>query len=324
MYQEFERTFGKREYIYILSGGVASTNPTNWITWQKPATAKFVSIICIGGGGGGSGGGASAAATAASGGGGGGGGAVSSVILPAFLIPRTFYLQPGCGGYGGTGQVQGGAAATAGKSGFISFVHSVEPKGNNTNVLCSANAGSGATAASGSTPGTGGTAAIITPNSLAVLACMGFGFNTIGGIVGANGGSTGGAGGTISTWLTSGNIWNVGGAGGGGVNAGTTTSAGGDVTGTAYAPTISGGLAGGGRGGDNIFQNISYADLGDLPQITGPGSGGGGNTSAGTGGAGGHAGMGCGGGGGGGTNGTSSVGGAGGNGGPGCIIIACW
>ena len=91
-----------------------------------------------------------------------------------------------------------------------------------------------------------------------------------------------------------------GGAGGGGVNAGTTTFAGGNILTSDFYPQIDGGIAGGGAGITGYDFLDQFGDM-DLPMIASGGSGGGGNTSVGTGGAGGDGGIGCGGGGGGGT-----------------------
>ena len=301
----------------INSAGVTTSN---FYTWYKPTTAKYIQIFACSGGAGGGGGGASAASTAGSGGSGGGGSPYTSFIVPAIIIPSVLYIQPGSGGTGGTGQVQGGAAATNGAVGTQSIV-SIRPNSTTKNTLVIS---AGATTSFGKLASGASNGAASGTTASATLALMPL--STLGFVSFTGPGTTSGAGGTTSSgssssFTTNGNIVGSGG-GGGAVNSANTTSTGGAVaTGGLFLPTLSGGLSAGGRGKDgwNFMENKGDQDL---PFMSTGGTGGGSNASTLTGGAGGNGGPGSGGGGGGGTNGTASVAGAGGNGGPGFVIIS--
>jgi hypothetical protein len=233
------------------------------------------------------------------------------------MLPDVFYLLVGLGGKGGAGQVQGGSAAVAGGSGVASSVVYRQYGGSvaGNTILIASFPGGGQIAQTGGTPG-----AAISFSSSRLYSI---------GLTNSIAGATGGAGSTTTTGnsvtMNTTNCITCPGAGGAGVNAGTTTAAGGNVTsaGVQGLNTIPGGLAGGGNGG-NGYNFIAPGSLSDGWMLASGGSGGGSNTSAGTGGNGGNGGTGSGGGGGGGTNGTSSIAGAGGSGGTGFIFIQCW
>ncbi len=318
---------------YLVSGSdrtkmyfgiVAPAATQTWYTWNKPTNCTFVHLYCVGGGAGGGGGGASAAATIGGGGGGGGNGAPTSIIYPAHMIPDTLYVCPGSGGRGGTGQVQGGAAATAGVIGGVSAVARAPTLTDFGQIFCLAAAGPIGNFGSGATEGAASAVSVGYVNSGLLLHVLGSATAQQGGVAGSAGGASGGAGGNQGTWLSAlTRMSGTAGAGGGGVNAGTTTTAGGTQPisgGLNTYPLLAGGIAGGGAGtnGDSYYGTTNYV------RGARGGSGGGGNTSTLTGGRGGDGGPGCGGGGGGGTNGAASVGGAGGNGGVGVCIITCW
>jgi len=320
MYQNYNRTFSTQENNMVFMGAVGNSDIINWYTWYKPTTAKFIQILCVGGGSGGGGGGASAAGVSGAGGSGGGGSPYETVCIPAILLPSVLFIKPGFGGLGGTGQVQGGAAATDGAAGRASYV-SIRP--NTTNQNCVAVSGGNSTStgklASGATNGAASGTTIVSTASIHPLASLGILAQSAAGQTSGAGGTTG-SGGNI-TPMTTGNIVSSG-SGGGGVNAGTTTAAGGQILNSGFlGNAFSGGAAGGGRGRDGYDFTGNLGDM-DLPFVTTGGTGGGSNTSTLTGGAGGNGGPGSGGGGGGGTNGAGSVGGAGGNGGPGFVVIS--
>jgi hypothetical protein len=75
-----------------------------WQTWTKPNDAMLIHILCIGGGGGGGSGKKDSSVINRFGGGGGGSAAVTSMFVPAFLIPDTLYVQVALGGVGGAAQ----------------------------------------------------------------------------------------------------------------------------------------------------------------------------------------------------------------------------
>ena len=136
-------------------------------------------------------------------------------------------------------------------------------------------------------------------------------FSTFAGQNGSASGAIGSAG--VNIQLGTNALFVSGGAGGGSVSATNVDVPGGSVLGSLPAPTLAGGLAGGGAG------NSGYI-LEGRPFVTPGGSGGGTNGAAGVGGRGGNGAIGSGGGGGGG----GVTGGLGGNGGPGMILITWW
>ena len=143
------------------------------------------------------------------------------------FITFRFIYKTWIWGLGGTGQVQGGAAATDGAAGRASYV-SIRP--NTTNQNCVAVSGGNSTStgklASGATNGAASGTTIVSTASIHPLASLGILAQSAAGQTSGAGGTTG-SGGNI-TPMTTGNIVSSG-SGGGGVNAGTTTAAGGQI-----------------------------------------------------------------------------------------------
>jgi hypothetical protein len=141
-----------------------ATNGTDWVSWNKPRNARFIRFFAVGGGGGGGGGSNSGSLGYGFGGGGGGGGAVTTVFVPAFLVPDTLYVQVGLGGAGGTsgastgtgGAWAGGTAGIAGGSTIIAITNT----GGGTLVIGGGGAGGGATTVTNSYNGGGGGAGV--------------------------------------------------------------------------------------------------------------------------------------------------------------------
>ena len=165
---------------------------TTWQTWQKPRNCKFVYITAIGGGGGG--GSSGNVAGAAGGGGGGGSSSITSILLPAALIPDTLYILVGIGG---NGSVAGGS----GGSGGLSTV-SIRPSTTTTEVIIRSGSvgGAGGTAGTASVAGTGGAGGTVFTTSSGFLSTLGVWKSSVGDI-GANGGY--GANGATKTALSS-------------------------------------------------------------------------------------------------------------------------
>lgn len=298
MYVPLDHTFSLSENFWMFTDAVsATTGILNWQVWEKPKWCRGVFITAIAGGQGGRGGAASAAGVAASGGSGGPNGGSTTCFFPAFFLPDRLYISVGQGGAGTDGQVQGGSAPASAINGSHTYVAS------DMNIAAEY-LFVYALAASG------GSAAIAATWTTCKLSNYGFP-SFIGGDVLSNAN-------TNSVYFTVlANTLTTSGAGGGNVNAGTTTTAGAKVVGNTFLPDVVGGLAGGGAGNAGYFKLFDQI----YPYTSTGGSGGGANTSAGVGGAGGNGGYGSGGGGGGGSNGTASVGGRGGDGGPGIVMI---
>lgn len=349
MYQDYGKISSENELIQIFWGPITNTAiVNNTYTWNKPKGISLVYIIAIGGGSGGGGGASNS--TSAGGGGGGGGGAVVFAFGPEQYVPNTLYITPGFGGAGGTGQVNGGAAATNGQLGGNTYINTVPlatpAVATGYYNFISVYGSNGGTAGS-TTGGAGGGSA----SNLQAGPDMNSVF-MIKSIFYSSSGSNGGV--TIPTdglWINGYdnlngvsvnyfNPMNTGGAGGGGaVATGSTSCRGGNIllgSGiiSALSNWVSGYIPGGasgasgsdGQSGYNYslnFSNALHLINKNYPLITTGGSGGGGSTS-GNGGNGGHGGFGSGGGGGGGTvGGSGKIGGNGGNGGPGVVIIIC-
>ncbi len=258
-------------------------------TWNKPADASGVTVVCIGAGGGGGGGRKAATSNTRAGGGGGGGGGFSKMTFAASELPSSVSVQAGVGGTGGAGATVDGGGGTSGTAGTDSFFGTYMR-------------------ATGGAAGTGGT------STTHAGGAGGTGLQSDGG----NGG-TGGT--TTSTAGSTARYGGGGGGGGGGITSGNGNgfgSAGGGVT-FAGSSGLSGGAAGGGAG---VAGNPgSSAGVNGVPGAGG--GGGGGNQNAnGSGGNGGNGGL-SGGGGGGGAgsiNGTG-VAGTGGNGANGIVVV---
>jgi len=280
----------------------ASTGST-WQTWVKPRNTKFVHIFAIGSGGGGGGGQTNPAGNTRRGGGSGGSSSVATGLFIASLIPDILYIQVGPGG-------AGGSANNAGGTGDLSYV-SLYPDTtiNPGNIILQSGdspAGGAASIAAGGTAGAAGaawTGTLFDKNGLV---------SVFDGQIGVTG-PTGAATSKSISGLTS------AGASGGGV-ATSTPSAGGNITGIGFIPTISGGVVSGGTGGHGYASTIPSNNMTSrLPMIfTGGAGGGASNATAGANGGNGSYGSGGGGGGGG------TTGGNGGNGGNGVIIITSW
>jgi hypothetical protein len=308
----------------VFWGNAPTANTTRlWYEFDVPDEADMLFILAHGSGAAGGGAGASAAATAAGGGKGGGSGALTKLLIPTMLLPKRLYVSPGNGTKGGTGQVRGGAAATdgqAGNSSYVTLTPSIDDANNTSGYVIKSGqtpatggqAGSGATAGS-----TGGAAETICSVASAPITNMGL-MVSLAGQAGANGGSAA-AGSDLTN--SSNNPMANGGPGGGGVNAGTTVSRGGQITSLFPFTFPSQPSTAGANGVDGYTWSQMLDVLEFWPGMSSSGNGGTANTSNGVGGKGGQAGPGCGGPGGGASNGASSIGGAGGDGGKGFVII---
>jgi hypothetical protein len=274
--------------------------------WIKPQGITMVSITAIGGGGGGGGGITNTSGSTRTGGGGGGTGAITRLIIPEMFITDSLVISVGTGGNGG---VSSGGAGTDGGNTTVDMV----TKGNGdiyTRIIIA----SGGTAGNGSTGGLGALASVIGD---ALYSSMGI-WTAYFGFPGSNGTTTTG---TLVSFGIFGNPI-AGGAGGGGMSAGSTVSStGGAVNGstTSQIPSIAGGVGNTSltNGGNGIISYTPFYTMG------GSGGGGGGTTPI-SGGKGGDGAPGCGGGGGGAGTTPTGVGGTGGRGGNGLVIIQCW
>ena len=267
----------------------------NWQTFTKPRNAKFIQIFCLGAGGGG--GHSINGATGVTGAGGGGSGGIVRGIIPAFLLPDTFYILVGKGGTGGR------VSGNSGISGGISYI-SLNGTISEQTLICKS---STAVAGGGSPAVTAGVAASVSVPALSAFGNLGL-FTAIAGVIGSTGGATTPTVGASQIALAT-NV-TTGGAGGGGKSS----------IGFAYGGTIiaasvilTSTVAGGqttGQDGNNGYGNLS--------PFCGTGGAGGASIITGIGGKGGNGWYGCGGGGGGA---GSVTGGFGGNGGDGLVII---
>ena len=254
--------------------------------------------MVIGGGGGGGGGQAGLSGSTRNGGGGGGSSSVTKGLFPANLLPDVLYILVGSGGLGG-------ASATTGGSGRLSYVSSQPNTILSNLVLISTNPSFLATGGATSGGGNGGTAF---NQSLAILSYYG--------IVESNNGNQGGnpGSGAGNTETQDNSI-----TGGGAPGAGSVSSSniGGSIAQGLFTPSISGGAAGRNSGNPGVFSQLpSIHSISNAPLYFTGGSGGGSN-NAGIGGAGGNGSYGSGGGGGG----AGTTGGSGGDGGNGIVII---
>ena len=268
----------------------------NWQTWNKPRNAKFIQIFCLGAGGGG--GHTATGPSGTTGAGGAGSGGIVRGIVPAFLLPDTFYIQVGKGGTGAK------TSGTAGSAGGITYL-SLNGTTSEQTLICKSST-AGAVGGQAQNGGAGGTVSV---PALSAFGNLGL-FTATVGVAGVAGGSNvGGAG--VSQAALGTNIV-TGGAGGGGKGA-VAFGAGGNITAASaiLTSTVLGGQTAGQDG------NSGY---GTLSPFCGTGGAGGAGLpgSSGTGGKGGNGYYGCGGGGGGG---STSTGAFGGDGGDGLVII---
>jgi hypothetical protein len=270
------------------------TNAGSWVTWQKPRSAKFVNILCIGSGGGGSNGVSSSVSVRGSGGGGGGGGGIVRAQFQASILPDILYVYTGAGGTGSLGGSQK-TTIDPGQNGEKSYICLIPDTSSVSNIVVT----SGNLSARGAT-NNGGAGETIATVANAIFLNLGT-FIAVAGIAGTNGGAASGNAGITPSQIT------TGGTGGNGVGAA------GGFTAAGFYPTVPTTLsvAGVGLAGKNGFMFTK-------PVLAFLGGSGGGGAGTGPGGKGGDASYGCGGGGGGG---CQNVGGNGGRGGDGLIII---
>ena len=267
----------------------------SWQTFQKPRNAKFIEIFCLGAGGGG--GHSINGATTVNGPGGGGSGGIVRGIIPAFLLPDTFYIQVGKGGTGGR------VSGNSGLAGGISYI-SLNGTTSEQTLICKSSTGVAGGGGPSQTAGVGATVAV---PALSAFGNLGL-FTAIVGVVGSTGGLSNPTVGSSQIALAT-NI-TTGGAGGGG-KSGAAFAYGGTII---AAPVIlTSTVAGGqitGQDGNNGYGTFS--------PFCGTGGAGGASIITGIGGKGGKGFYGCGGGGGGA---GSVTGGFGGDGGDGLVII---
>lgn len=276
---------------------------SEWQAWDKPPSARFVSLICIGAGAGGGGGG-SITSGGGDGGGGGGSGAIATLWIDAELLPDRLYIKVNPGGAGGAGNSGGGVTGSSGGQ----VVIGAYPNTAVTGLILSAshtNAGGGGGAVVGN--GTAGAAATVSTVGTDQSWASGGIFIAIAGSAGA----TGNAG---LNYPGNGLVLVSGGAGGGSAGSG-----GGSIIGQglllAFPTLVPGGTSGGAGAGGIALSKCDYGLM-----YTG-GAGGGSVGASGTGGNGGNGSFGCGGGGGGGAGSSATAPGNGGNGGNGLVII---
>jgi hypothetical protein len=144
-FQDLPSQQQQRFWVYT-SKGVSNA----FQTWSKPPGISFVHIITIGAGAGGSSGlGTNTTAGSLGGGGGGGSGGMTSVFLPAYLVPDILHINVGLGGSGGATTTSTTVRGT-GVAGGATYVGYYPNQGAGY-TLCVANAG-----AAGNSAGTGG------------------------------------------------------------------------------------------------------------------------------------------------------------------------
>lgn len=250
--------------------------------YEVPDNAVALLIAVCGPGGTGGNGFTRAAGAAGGGGGGGSCGGFSRVIVPAIILPRVIYANPGV-------------------PGVLSWIGVAPTNSNATNIATATQGGNGGNG-TGAAVGAAGTA----PGALAIA-------NHIYSWMGVheyNGGQAGAAGGAVAGAAGANSLWGSFGIGGGAGGGGTTSAdfAGGNITGAGIVPTISGGAAGSSNGNPGYWRE-------DL--LISTGGSGGGSSNTGVGGNGGNGGPGSGGGGGG----AGTAGGTGGRGGNGFVFI---
>lgn len=288
---------------------------TGWIPYRRRREASMFSFLALGGGSGGGGGGSGVTGTARTGGSSGSTGTMSELVIPAFFLPREFYLYPGFGGAGDFNQTGG----FDGMSSVICDAANTMHIPASTILTSGTNPAAGNGGALGGNVGTtvqvfGRSAEPQATNALSVYTALGIWKAAHAGITGSSGGTTASAGVNSSAWGSAGLTLGEGG-GGGSLSSASATFAGGNSVGGGKVPTRNGGAAGGATGGNGPH---GWLDP-NFPWIGKGGAGGGSGTSQG--GRGGDGSWGCGGGGGGGSNGVA---GQGGNGGPGLIVVVSW
>jgi hypothetical protein len=244
----------------------------DWQTWEKSRGAKMIQILCVGSGAGGTQ--AAAGVGGASGGRGGSSAGISRVMIPAFLLPDTLFIQVPVGG-------------VIGGNGGISYV-ALAPVTTSSALV----AASSATVAGPTTAATIATATAF--NSLGL-------FISIAGVAGAAGGiqTTGPSTNALATTVLTGGAGGAGKISGGAFN-------GGNINGAGPLPTISGSIAN--------ATNTGNSGVYLLQPFCATGGAGGGSSTGNVGYNGGDGAYGCGGGGGGSARTTGGSGGKGGDG----------
>jgi hypothetical protein len=302
-----------------------NANASSWQSWTKPNDAMLIHILCIGGGGG-AGGGCALSGTNQSGGGGGAPGGISSMFVPAFLIPDTLYLQIGAGGLGGASVTNGnnGNAGQVGQPSYVAFYPSYTGTSQVGNLLISSSlntAGAGVGGSGGNlTGGQGASPTVVSVGATAPF-YLGLGqFTSTQGTAAAGraNNSVASAPGidiTVTAITT-------GGCSGGGTNSnpGSGVGSGGNIVSpSSLIPWLT--TVQGTRG--NFYSGRASADNGYtvIKPLQFLGGGGGGGDYTNQGGNGGNGSTGCGGGAGGS---AASYGGRGGNGGNGIVIITSY
>ena len=266
----------------------------------------MVEMWAVGGGGGGAGG---AVGTTVNGGAGGGSSGAARFLCPALLLPDILYIYVGKGGFGG-------ASASVGAAGAISFAITGKTEASPNYIIMSgaADAGGGG----GTTGGTRSTAAIQqTINNCGI-------YTTSIGQTAPN--SSTGNGADVALWGAALPPFSAGAPGGGVLssvakNGGSQTLGGTtilDLGSSGQFPASAGGAGKGGTAGGVINGDNGVSLWKPFLQSGGAG---GASVIGATGGAGGKGGIGCGGGGGGS---STTAGGRGGDGGDGIIIITSW
>ena len=272
----------------------SASNGGAWFSWSKPRGCRLVMLWGCGPGGTG---GRGYSGASGGGGGGGGSGGVSSLIIPAWLVPDMLWVLPAAGG-----------------SGLQTFVavSPVMPGGSApSNVLLIAAAGSNGTNGSSGSSGGGGSGGNAQYGSGWALWAVGVSAGYTG-QSGANGGNQ-----AAGSAITPGNSTVVTGGSGGAGHAVSTNYAGGVITApqAGWEPMVAN-VAGGVGAGGNGRPGLDGFHRTGVPSYSTGGTGGGSNYGA-TGGNGGRGGTGSGGGGGG----SGSTGGSGGLGGDGLVVI---
>jgi len=311
------------------------TGATDFAVWSKPRGVSMISILCVGAGAG-AGTPNYVSTTNGSGSGGAGSGGIGSLLIQSWLVPDILYIHTGRGGAGAL--PRSGTSFVAGSPGgqsYVSTIPCLATLAEEIFIISSSNEATG-----GPSIGNPGVGATVATAANAILSLMGIA-TWRAGVGGAS--SNAGAAGDSTTMSAS--LPLTGGAAGGGVTGGTTSFAGGNITGAGTFPTVSGGQPAaldvrGGAGNGGVFNRMYGLMYAPSNQSAARGCGGSG--AAGTvltvnvpitGAAGGNGSTGCGGGGAGaisGVGGTTAMitagvfSGAGGSGGNGMVIIAAW
>lgn len=294
-FQDLASQQQQRFWVYT-SNGVSN----GFQTWSKPPGISFIHIIVIGAAGGGGGAFIWTPGVANRGGGGGGTGAMTSIFLPAYLVPDILYINVGLGGSGGASSTTTTAnVGTQGTTTYVTF-YPLQASGYTLGVAAP---GGGGGAAAGTGGGIGGGAAAAALTTAYPISQIGL-RNSTAGQVGVTG-QTGGGGTVTAAYRI------TGGAGGTGKSAGDAGANGGGILAVGDYALQSIAASPAGTDGSQLTDLVKFIFAGG----TSPGSSA--SISGSNGGNGGY----CSGGGGGSTG--PGRGGAGGKGGDGLVIITC-